>query len=108
MVKADKLTENEGGEKMTDQDAIKTIKAECYIFNPMNFDRTTMVNTALDRAVEALEAYKERKKGKWKPYFENGIMAAYKCSECNRVIEVVKCASLAEYPYCHCGARMEV
>lgn len=40
---------------MTKEDAIDIIKSECYIFNPLNFDRSTMVNTALDMAVKALE-----------------------------------------------------
>lgn len=40
---------------MTNKEAIEIIKHNCYIFNPLNFDRTTLVNTALDRAIEALE-----------------------------------------------------
>ena len=40
---------------MTKKDAIDIIKSECYVFNPLNFDRSTMVNTALDMAVKALE-----------------------------------------------------
>ena len=40
---------------MNREDAINIIKSECYIFNPLSFDRTTMVNTALDIAIEALE-----------------------------------------------------
>ena len=40
---------------MTNKEAISVIKSECYIFNPLNFDRSTMVNTALDIAIEALE-----------------------------------------------------
>lgn len=40
---------------MTNEEAINIIKSECYVFNPLNFDRTTMVNTALDVAVEALD-----------------------------------------------------
>lgn len=40
---------------MTASEAIKVIKSECYVFNPLNFDRTRFVNTALDKAVEALE-----------------------------------------------------
>ena len=40
---------------MTREDAIHIIKSECYVFNPLNFDRSTMVNTALDMAVKALE-----------------------------------------------------
>lgn len=41
---------------MTASEAIKIIKSECYVFNPLNFDRTRIINTALDMAVEALEA----------------------------------------------------
>ena len=40
---------------MAIDEAISVIKSECYIFNPLNFDRSTMVNTALDMAIEALE-----------------------------------------------------
>ena len=40
---------------MTREEAINIIKSECYIFNPLDFDRSTMVNTALDTAIEALE-----------------------------------------------------
>lgn len=40
---------------MSNDEAINIIKSECYVFNPLNFDRSTMVNTALDVAVEALE-----------------------------------------------------
>ena len=40
---------------MTNKEAIEIIKSECYIFNPLNFDRSTMVNTALNMAIKALE-----------------------------------------------------
>ena len=40
---------------MTNKEAIDVIKSECYVFNPLNFDRSTKINTALDVAVEALE-----------------------------------------------------
>lgn len=46
---------------MTASEAIKIIKSECYVFNPLNFDRTRLINTALDKAVEALEQVKEIK-----------------------------------------------
>lgn len=32
----------------------------------------------------------------------------YTCSECGRYINLVCGAKLADYPYCHCGAKMEV
>ena len=40
---------------MTREEAVNIIKSECYIFNPLNFDKSTMVNTALDMAIKALE-----------------------------------------------------
>ena len=40
---------------MTREEAIGVIKSECYVFNPLNFDRSTMVNTALDMAIKALD-----------------------------------------------------
>lgn len=40
---------------MTREEAICVIKSECYIFDPLNLDRSTMVNTALDMAIKALE-----------------------------------------------------
>ena len=46
------------GERMTREEreeAISVIKSECYVFNPLNFDRTTRINTALDMAIEALD-----------------------------------------------------
>ena len=41
---------------MTDEKAIEIIKADCYVFNPLNMDRSTMINQALDKAVEALQS----------------------------------------------------
>lgn len=38
------------------REAIDIIKSECYVMNLLNFDRTRMINSALDKAVEALEA----------------------------------------------------
>ena len=40
---------------MAIDEAISVIKSECYVFNPLNFDRSTRINTALDVAIEALE-----------------------------------------------------
>lgn len=40
---------------MTNKEAINIIKSECYIFNPLNFDMSTMINTALDMAIKALQ-----------------------------------------------------
>ena len=40
---------------MTNKEAKDIIKSECYVFNPLDFDKSTMVNTALDMAIKALE-----------------------------------------------------
>ena len=40
---------------MTREEAISVIKNECYIFNPLDLDRSTMINTALDMAIKALD-----------------------------------------------------
>lgn len=44
---------------MTREEARGIIKSECYIFDPLNLDRSTMVNTALDMAIIALEQQNE-------------------------------------------------
>ena len=40
---------------MTREEAIGVIKSECYIFNPLNLDMSTRINTALDMSIEALD-----------------------------------------------------
>ena len=40
---------------MTNKEAINIIEGECYVFNPLNFDMSTRINTALDMAIKALE-----------------------------------------------------
>ena len=40
---------------MTREEAIGVIKSECYVFNPLDFDGSTKINTALDVAIKALE-----------------------------------------------------
>jgi UTP-glucose-1-phosphate uridylyltransferase len=59
-----------GGGRMTNEEAIKIIKAECYVFNPLNLDRTQMVNTALDRACKALEHMEQ---------YKADLQSAYDC-----------------------------
>ena len=40
---------------MTREEAINVIKSECYVFNPLDLDESTRINTALDVAIKALE-----------------------------------------------------
>lgn len=46
---------------MTNKEAIMIIECECYIFSLTDFDRMTLVNTALDKAVAALKIMDEIK-----------------------------------------------
>ena len=40
---------------MTDEKAIEVIQQNCYVSNLLDLDETVMINTALDRAVDALK-----------------------------------------------------
>lgn len=40
---------------MTNEKAIEVIKQNCYVSNLLDLDETVMINTALDRAVDALK-----------------------------------------------------
>ena len=40
---------------MTREEAISVIKSECYVFNPLDLDESTTINTALDIAIKALD-----------------------------------------------------
>lgn len=85
---------------MTDEKAIEVIKAECYVFNPLDLDRTVMINQALDRAVDALKR-NGRTKGKW--ITKAGIHGVAYCSRCDYELHINDCK------YCpNCGAKMEV
>ena len=63
-------------------------------------------------AIECLEeepiAEPERKKGKWVIEEKGMRVTIYKCSECGRtVLDATRDDVSADYPFCHCGARME-
>lgn len=68
---------------------------------------------ALEMAIEALE---ERKTSKWNLTEIHNCYEVYQCAECERKITVFHrfgdmstIAKVTEdYPYCHCGAKMEV
>lgn len=49
-----------------------------------------------------------RAKGHWIEYPElsDACFDYYQCSECKRVIKVVRGGSLSQFPFCHCGADM--
>lgn len=81
---------------MTNEEAVKVIKSECYVANLLNLDRTRMINTALDKAVEALEG--SRLKGEWRTCYSPG--STVRCSNCWKSFRT-------EWDFCpNCGADM--
>jgi len=51
----------------------------------------------------------EHKKGKWIKVSETEFGIGYQCSECGKFIltESIDGRKLEDFPYCHCGAKME-
>ncbi len=42
------------------------------------------------------------------PFYKDFAPARYVCSECGRAVEHFQCKTVTEqYPYCHCGAKMD-
>lgn len=66
---------------MTKEEAINVLKSECYVFNPLNFDRTTLINMALDTAIEALKQSGKTCEG---CRYENNAGFVEDCHYCNR------------------------
>ena len=73
-------------------------------------ERVAAYNAGIQNAINAINAlpHEEHTKGHWIKYPElNDVhFDYYKCSECNRVIKVVRGGSLSKFPFCHCGADM--
>ena len=100
---------------MTKKEAIKIIKSECYVFNPFNLDRTTMVNTALDLAIKALEQEPKKCHNENPDYAE---CDQFVCSNCGielqdwHRVERDEDGDITyheyEFNYCpNCGAKMD-
>lgn len=88
---------------MTARDAIEVIKSECYVVNALNFDRTKIINTALDKAVLALQQTKRL--GRWEPNKNDDICCSI-CGEMALSPSFCEC-DLAASKYCpNCGAKM--
>ncbi len=74
-------------------------------FNP---DNNVLPNEVIDIAIGAIVAEPERKMGKWITVDKGLIVTSYKCSECGRTVRDDTGYDVAkDYPYCHCGAKME-
>lgn len=86
---------------MTDEKAIEVIQQNCYVSNLLDLDETVMINTALDRAVDALK----NPTGEWiaeQYLMEGDSRRTFRCSNCKcGIIDVFT------FPYCpYCKATM--
>ena len=84
---------------MTDEKAIEVIKQNCYVSNLLDLDETIQINTALDKAVDALNIM--RKEGNWiaEEYLMPGdSRRVFRCSECKCAI--IDVFSFPNCPYC--------
>lgn len=84
---------------MTNEKAIEVIKENCYVSNLLDLDETILINTALDKAVDALNIM--QKEGNW--IAEEYLMPedsrrVFRCSECKCAI--IDVFSFPNCPYC--------
>lgn len=94
----------------TRDEAIEILKKE--------IDKSEYIST--DVSIEVLEmaikALQERRTSKWNLTEIHNCYEVYKCEKCGREITVFHrygCSPTVvqvteDYPYCHCGAKMEV
>lgn len=95
--------------KMTDEEAIEAL-TDKDVVNPY------LTLEALEIAIDALKERAERKTGKWIEQAVCNSYAYYRCSECGRTETIyyafgdipTKERVVEKFPYCHCGAKMEV
>ena len=77
--------------------------------NKERFDWIKGLSDSLVKIINLPSAEPERETGRWIPLatWKN----AYRCSECGRTLTDIidgKNNVTKSYPYCHCGAKMEV
>lgn len=97
---------------MTNQEAIEVLSG--ILAEAIEFENSVCYVTGEDREPleMAIEALKNQKTGHWilKRTFPTKLyeeyLNEYECSECYRKIRCTE-SQLINYPYCHCGAKME-
>lgn len=109
---------------MTREEAINIMNVIVHMLEPQ-YD-TDRIEDAVEMAIKALEqepcidsiidaldnmpsVYPKAKVGKWiRQQSYLGYTHSYECSECGRVVYKDEFEDMQiDYPYCHCGAKME-
>ena len=92
---------------MTNKEAIEMLEIELSYMQSHGGDRQA---EALKMAIKSLETNNAVVHAKWiqqESLF--GMTDYYECSECGRVIWLDKeVQDLDDFPYCHCGAKMDL
>lgn len=102
-------------ETQINQDFENRIMAEVKMKVDVNVDKDEIIKALnYDRRqyekgyADAKKEY-ERPQGEWILFVNDIYRKVYRCSLCNRhIINLNGSDLLVAYPYCHCGARMEV
>lgn len=90
---------------MTTNEAIKTIKYNCYVELMMDYDRGAMINTALDMARDALSKQIAKK---WDVLKRCGDDIEIECPECRSETICIDAKEIINHKYCNvCGQRLE-
>lgn len=89
--------------RMIDE-AINELKK--YTLGRKNTEKVEISVLQINRVIKTLE--QQSKTGHWiKSTGYDDRDRFYTCSECGRHINLICGAKLADYPYCHCGTKME-
>lgn len=93
---------------MTNETVIREIESLDYYLQRHENDYGEKSHMAMMMAIRALKQKPET--GHWIRITNGAIREKYICSQCGRQIEDCGVEGLlpVKYPYCHCGARMEV
>ena len=91
--------------RIIDADELKALR-ELYIQGKLQFigNEYDLINKCPTIDAEPVRHGQWRFDGAWRN--EDGIVNDYFCSCCGRIISVDCKSELENYPYCHCGAKM--
>lgn len=93
--------------RIIDADELKALR-ELYIQGKLQFigNEYDLIDKCPTIDAEPVRHGRWRFDGAWMN--EDGVVNDYFCSCCGRIISVDCKAELENYPYCHCGAKMDL
>ena len=94
----------------SDEDCISRKAVEDITWQDPSYSDALNTLTEVREKVRALPSIQPKAKvGHWVLDTKNKVAEYYKCSKCGRLISLLSVdnKTLKDYPYCHCGAKME-